>query len=124
MKTHSESNIARALRELALLDPTSLMRAVEKSLEWTTNIWAQILQPDATYEEIMRSGIELHKEHPAWEIRAGDVRNRIREHRLEAVRKKEKEIQSAVLAGREIKPVPAPAELKQMMQRLKQRKEA
>ncbi|QOR47601.1 F-box protein [Trueperella pecoris] len=81
MATRSE--ILQAIRELAFLDPTSLLKAAQTSADWLTAAWDDVLPKDATMAEIISAGRTLHAEHPSWEIRAGDVAHQIRVSRRE-----------------------------------------
>lgn len=79
MATRSE--ISQALHELALLDPTSLLKAAQANLNQLIASWETILPADAAKVEILTAGRELHAEHPSWEIRAGDIAYRIQANR-------------------------------------------
>lgn len=92
MQTRSEE-ISQALEQIAFLDPTGLLRAVQVSLERTVNAWARILPVDATCAEIVEAADQLHRNHPNWEIRAGEVAKQIadrkRQARARAVQRRE-----------------------------------
>lgn len=113
MATRSE--IRQAIGELAFLDPTSLLKAMEADAGWATAAWEEVLPPDATFAEIKKAGLEFHKAHPGWEIRAGEIAARIVAGRAEKRRREESERLRKLNENAALEKVPMPPELKKKL---------
>lgn len=112
-------DLGQALTHIAPLDPQSLMYAMKLNPEATVRAWHRHMPQDATVNEIVTAADQIHRDHPSWQIRAGDVRDQILRARREQRARHDRQIRADVALQRKdqprLKPDDLPEEIKQQL---------
>ena len=115
-------DLGQALTHIAPLDPQSLMYAMKLNPEATVRAWHRHMPSDATVDEIVTAADRIHRDHPSWQIRAGDVRDQIVRTRREERERHARQIRADLALQRKdhpkLRPDDLPQEIKQQLARL------
>lgn len=106
-------DLGQALTHIAPLDPQSLMYAMKLNPEATVRAWHRHMPADATVDEIVTAADQIHRDHPSWQIRAGDVRDQIVRARREERERQARQIRADLALQRKDHPKLRPDDLPQ-----------